>query len=81
MLYSTVAIDPSNIDPIKGYNTLSYLKLHIEFEYNNLLEPILTLETVLGVYVMLMSYHCWLLRSKNESQAYHMATSETTIYI
>ena len=35
MLYSTVAIDPSNIDPIKGYNTLSYPKLHVEFEYNN----------------------------------------------
>ena len=35
MLYSTVAIDPSNIDSIKGYNTLSYPKLHVEFEYNN----------------------------------------------
>ena len=54
MLYSTVAIDPSNIDPIKGYNALSYLKLNIEFEYNNLLEPILTWETVLKVYVIVM---------------------------
>ena len=81
MLYSTVAIDPSNIDPIKGYNTLSYPKLHVEFEYNNPPEPILTWETVLRVYGMLMSYHCWLPRSKNESQAYHMPTSESTIYI
>ena len=54
MLYSTVAIDPSNIDPIKSYNALSYLKLHVEFKYNNLLEPILTWETVLRVYVILM---------------------------
>ena len=54
MLYSTVAIDPSNIDPIKGYNTLSYSKLHVEFEYNNPPEPTLTRETVLGVYVIVM---------------------------
>ena len=54
MLYSTVAIDPSNIDPIKGYNTLSYPKLHVEFEYNNPLEPILTWETVLSEYVIVM---------------------------
>ena len=39
---------------IKGYNTLSYPKLHVEFEYNNLLEPILTWETVLRVHVIVM---------------------------
>ena len=54
MLYSTFAIDPSNIDPIKGYNALSYPKLHVEFEYNNRLEPIQTWETVLRVYVIVM---------------------------
>ena len=52
MLYSTFAIDPSNIDPIKGYNALSYPKLHVEFEYNNRLEPIRMWETVLRVYIV-----------------------------
>ena len=84
MLYSTVAIDPSNIDPIKGYNALSYPKLHVKFEYNNLLEPVRTWETVLRVYIVCDSdviSHCWLLRSKNESQALITCQLQKVLFI
>jgi len=50
MQHLTFAIDPLNIYHIKGYNTLSYLKLHVEFEYCNLLEPNWTWDTVLQLW-------------------------------
>ena len=62
MQHLTFAIYSSNIDHIKGYNTLSYLKLHVEFEYNNRLEPNSTWDAVLQIY----DFDSRLLRSKNE---------------
>ena len=62
MQHLTFAIDSSNIDLIKGYNTLSYLKLHVEFEYSNRLEPNLTWDAVLQI----LDFDSRLLRSKNE---------------
>jgi len=59
----TFAIYSSNIDHIKGYNTLSYLKLHVEFEYCNRLEPNPTWDTVYAIY----DFAVRLLRSKNEN--------------
>jgi len=49
MQHLTFAIDPLNIDHIKDYNTLSYLKLHVEFEYCNRMEPNSTWDTVLQI--------------------------------
>jgi len=62
MQHSTFAIYSSNIDHIKGYNTLSYLKLLVEFEYNNRLEPNPTWDAVLQIY----DFDSRLLSSKNE---------------
>jgi len=62
MQHLTFAIYSSNIDHIKGYNTLSYLKLHVEFEYCNRLEPNPTWDAVLQI----CDFAIRLLRSKNE---------------
>ena len=62
MQHLTFAIYSSNIDHIKGYNTLSYLKLHVEFEYSNRLEPNPTWDAVLQI----CDFAVRPLRSKNE---------------
>jgi len=77
MQHLTFAIYSSNIDHIKGYNTLSYLKLHVEFEYCNLLEPNLTWDTVLKIY----DFAVRLLRSKNVKSILSYATSEVLVQV
>ena len=78
MQHLTFAIYSSNIDHIKGYNTLSYLKLHVEFEYNNRLEPNPTWDTVFTIY----DFAVRLLRvQKMKSQSYHMPTSEVLVQV
>jgi len=72
MQHLTFAIDSSNIDHIKGYNTLSYLKLHVEFEYCNRLEPNPTWDAVLQI----CDFDSRLLRSKNEKSIFPHATTK-----
>ena len=69
MQHSTFAIYSSNIDHIKGYNTLSYLKLRVEFEYSNRLEPNPTWDAVLQI----CDLDSRLLRSKNEKSIFSHA--------
>ena len=49
MQHLTFAIYSSNIDHIKVHNTLYKLKLHVEFEYSNRLEPNPTWDAVLQI--------------------------------
>jgi len=48
MQHLTFVIYSSNNDHFKDYNILSYLKLHVEFEYSNRLEPNPTWDAVLN---------------------------------